>query len=179
MEEIRALFPLQGPRITLELFQEKYITEDYIGWLNDPEVVKYSNQRFKQHSRESCLNYLQTFENANAIFLSIQNQEYHLGTMSVYFNPQHQTADIGIMVGNKNCWGEGIGYEAWLLLLTTLVETASVRKVTGGTLSCNKSMIRIMEKSGMQPDGIRRSQEIVDGKIYDIIHYSAFRKDQI
>jgi RimJ/RimL family protein N-acetyltransferase len=176
MEEIRSLFPLQGSRISLKLFQENDITEDYLSWLNDPEVVKFSNQRFKQHSKESCLNYLHSFANANALFLSIQNQQCPLGTMSVYFNPHHQTADIGIMVGNKNCWGQGIGYEAWLLLLTTLIETVSVRKVTGGTLSCNKSMVRIMEKCGMQPDGIRCAHEMVGGKVYDIIHFAAFRE---
>jgi RimJ/RimL family protein N-acetyltransferase len=175
IEDIRALFPLQGERITLELFEEKNITDEYIQWLNDPQIVQYSNQRFKQHTRASCLNYLQSFTNANALFLTIRQQGSMLGTLTIYFNIQHQTADIGIMVGNKNCWGQGIGYEAWLLLLTTLLETVSVRKVTGGTLSCNQSMIRIMEKSGMKPDGRRIAHELVDGIAYDMLHFSAFR----
>lgn len=174
--EIKALFPLMDKELELSLFLKSDISPSYIQWLNSPEVVKYSNQRFKQHTRGSCLHYLQSFENADALFLKITDKTTHtmLGTMTTYFNRVHKTADIGIMIGNSGYWGQGIGQRAWLLLLTTLLETVNVRKVTGGTLSCNRSMVRIMEKSGMKPDGVRIAQELIDGEPYDLLHFSAF-----
>lgn len=180
IDKTKQLFPIREGNIQLSLFQERDISHDYISWLNDPKTVQYSNQRFKTHTWESCKNYLDTFENANALFLSITDSKTQkmLGTMTVYFNVHHDTADIGIMIGNKNYWGQGIGQKAWLLLLTTLLKSVNVRKVTGGTLSCNYGMIKIMEKTGMKPDGTREKQEIVDGKAYDILHFSAFKDEE-
>ncbi|MCC6247256.1 MAG: hypothetical protein IT499_05810, partial [Rubrivivax sp.] len=36
---------LRGRRVRLRPFTAADITDAYIGWLNDPEVVRYSNQR--------------------------------------------------------------------------------------------------------------------------------------
>jgi hypothetical protein len=38
----------------LRPFEAADINATYLGWLNDPEVTRYSNQRFHQHTPESC-----------------------------------------------------------------------------------------------------------------------------
>jgi RimJ/RimL family protein N-acetyltransferase len=55
-----------------------------------------------------------------------------------------------------------------------LLENSFVRKVTGGTLSCNEGMMRIFEKVGMVLDGVRKDHELIDGKPYDIVHFAKF-----
>ena len=47
VEDFLRLFPVQGHRVVLGLFNEAHIGKKYLGWLNDPEVVRYSNQRFQ------------------------------------------------------------------------------------------------------------------------------------
>jgi RimJ/RimL family protein N-acetyltransferase len=175
--EIMNLFPLIGNDIALSIFTESDIVESYIGWLNDPIVVRYSNQRFRNHTADSSLKYLQSMKQADAIFIGIKDCQTKalIGTMTAYFNNPHQTADMGIMLGNKDYWGKGIGQQAWDLLLNCLLTQAVVRKVTGGTLSCNKGMVSIMKKTSMVPDGIRVSQELVEGQLQDIVHFAAFR----
>jgi RimJ/RimL family protein N-acetyltransferase len=49
-----------------------------------------------------------------------------------------------------------------------------VRKVTGGTLRCNAAMVRIMQACGMQPDGVRAGQELVDGEPQDVLYFARF-----
>ena len=44
---------LTTPRLRLDPFQQVDITEPYLSWLNDPEVTRFSNQRFRQHTAES------------------------------------------------------------------------------------------------------------------------------
>jgi RimJ/RimL family protein N-acetyltransferase len=176
-KEIINLFPLRGNDIELSLFSESDLIDSYIGWLNDSVVVRFSNQRFHNHTLDSSLQYLQSMKQTDAIFVGIKDLQTKalIGTMTAYFNRNHQTADMGIMLGNKQYWGKGIGQQAWGLLLDCLLAHAAVRKVTGGTLSCNHGMISIMEKSKMVPDGIRVSQEIVEGQFQDIVHFAAFR----
>ena len=36
-------------RLQIIPFREEYLTERYVSWLNDPEVVRFSDQRHRQH----------------------------------------------------------------------------------------------------------------------------------
>tara|TARA_B000000565_G_C23777945_1_gene374770 strand:+ start:1871 stop:2413 length:543 start_codon:yes stop_codon:yes gene_type:complete len=177
ISEISSMFPITLNRISLSSFEQKDISEEYISWLNDPEVVKYSNQRFKTHNRETSRLYLDSFLNSCNIFLAItdNNSKSMIGTMTVYFSKNHKTADIGIMIGKREFWGKGIGEEAWLAVMELLLKKTDIRKITGGTVSCNKGMIRIFQKVGMIQDGVRKDHEIIDNKVHDIIYFAKFK----
>lgn len=169
--------PLIGTKVELRSFNESCITADYLSWLNDPQVLRFSNQRFRQHTRESCLRYLATFDATPHYFLAIHDRESGdmIGTMTAYVNENHGTADMGILVGNRSVWGQGIGCDAWSTLMAYLLNVRGLRKVTGGTLACNVGMIKIMERSGMQLEAIRKAQEIVEGNPQDALYYAKFR----
>ena len=54
MRELTSFDPLPGKQVFLRPFTLADISAEYIAWLNDPRVVRYSNQRFLTHTRESC-----------------------------------------------------------------------------------------------------------------------------
>jgi len=171
-------FPLLvGHIVCLREFSSKDITEEYISWLNDPLVTKYSNQRFIHHTKESCISYLYSFAHGNNLFLNIISvkEGRSLGTMTIYYSPHHQTADIGIMIGDKTCWGSGVGWDAWNLLTNWLLKLPNVRKITAGTLRENQAMIHIIEKSGMQLEGARFGQELLNNQPVDVLYFGKFR----
>jgi RimJ/RimL family protein N-acetyltransferase len=164
------------PRLSLRPFQPEDITEAYLGWLNDPYVTRFSNQRFRQHTAESSAAYLKSFAGKTNSFLLIEQRSdgRPIGTITVYRNPQHGTADIGLMVGDRQCWGQGYGREAWQTVLDTLLRAPGIRKVTGGTARPNRAMVRIMEQSGMQLEAVRARQEIIEGQPVDLLYYARF-----
>ncbi|MEB3353689.1 MAG: GNAT family N-acetyltransferase [Cyanobacteriota bacterium] len=167
---------LLTPRLRLRPFQVADINATYLGWLNDPEVTRFSNQRFHQHTAESCAAYLESFAGSSNSFLLItQLQDQRpIGTATVYRNNWHCTADIGLMVGEKRCWGQGYGREAWQVLLEALLSETGIRKVTGGTARLNQAMVRIMEQSGMDLEAVRVHQELIDGQPVDLLYYARF-----
>lgn len=167
---------LAGKKVRLRPFGSGDITDAYIGWLGDAEVTRYSNQRFRTHTRESCEIYLASFAGTRNLFVSIRdaNSDTAIGTMTAYRNLHHDTCDVGIMIGNRDYWGGGYGQEAWNLLTEWLMDVAGVRKLTAGTLRANGGMVKLMERSGMVPDGVRIGQELVDGEPVDIVHYARF-----
>ncbi len=173
------MFPITLDQISLRLFEKKDITSEYISWLNNPEVVKYSNQRFITHNHETCKSYFESFQNSNNIFLAItdKSSKNMIGTMTIYFSVNHQTADIGIMIGNEEFWGKGIGEQAWQAVMNLLIQGEGIRKVTGGTIADNKGMMRIFDKVGMVPDGVRKNHEIIDGTPCDIYYFAKFHDD--
>lgn len=176
---LKSQFPIEGEQLSLRLFNRDDITDSYVSWLNDPQVVKYSNQRFRTHTIASCEDYFNTFEQACALFIAIEHKQHNemIGTMTVYINPHHATADIGVLLGNTHYWGQGLGHQCWQLMLNQLLASPQLRKITAGTLSCNHSMRQLMIKSGMVADGIRKAQEVVEGQACDILYYARFNPD--
>lgn len=169
-------FPLVGRMVKLTRFTEQDVTNDYIGWLNDPVVTRFSNQRFLSHDRESCRRYLRSFEGTPNIFASVRrlDDDEPIGTMTAYVAPHHGTADIGILIGDRSVWGQGYGQDAWNTLSSYLATQPGMRKLTCGTLAANRPMIRLAERSGMELEGGRRAQELIDGEAVDILYFARF-----
>ncbi|OGT89687.1 MAG: hypothetical protein A2286_00430 [Gammaproteobacteria bacterium RIFOXYA12_FULL_61_12] len=172
----KSFVTLTGDKTTLSRFQPSDITGDYVGWLNDPVVVQFSNQRFLTHTPESCAGYLASFENSENLFLKIERKGdgVCVGTMTAYYSPHHRTVDVGIMVGHRPGWGKGLGQDAWSALLAWLLDLDCVRKVTAGTMRCNVAMVRLIERSGMSLEAVRPQQELLDGVPQDLLYFGRF-----
>lgn len=177
MAFIAPTFPQTGSRVVLRPFTAQDISDRYVGWLSDPEVVRYSNQRLRSHSLQSCQSYLASFAGSDNLFVGICRKDDGLlvGTMTAYVSAYHGTADMGIMIGERTVWGQGYGQDAWNTLLQALLQSPGIRKVTAGTLAGNAPMLRLIERSGMQFEGARKEQELIDGKPFDIRYYGRFR----
>jgi len=173
---LSAFTQLSGSKVRLQRFGIEDITQHYLDWLNDAEVMRFSNQRFRQHIREICEAYWASFEDTPNLFLIVHERASGtaIGTLTAYANPHHGTCDVGIMIGDRDYWGRGCGQEAWSLLTEWLLTHGKVRKLTAGCLAANTAMVRLMERSGMQPDGVRQGQELLDGVPCDIVHYAKF-----
>ena len=169
-------FEIRGSKVLLRSFCLEDITDRYVGWLNDPRVVRFSNQRFLAHDRASCLQYLYSFAGTDNLFLSVRRLDTSqtIGTMTAYISSHHGTVDVGILIGDTSVWGGGYGQDAWNALTNWLLAQDSIRKLTGGTLACNKAMARIMERSGMQLEAVRKAQEMVEGAPQDILYFARF-----
>ena len=167
---------IKGERLRLVPFSMEHLDDKYVSWLNDPNIVRYSNQRFQKHSIESCKQYLKSFENTINRFWAIQknNNGELLGTLTMYINAQHLTADIGILIGVSSNWGNGFGREAFGLAINFLLSTVKLRKVTAGTLAVNEGMIKVFKHCDMTLEATRKDQELLDGKPVDILYFSKF-----
>lgn len=171
---------LTGERVELRVFRREDITPSYVSWLNDPVVTRYSNQRFFVHTEQSCRAYLESFAGTPNRFLSVVRMEdmRAIGTMTAYVSVHHETVDIGIMIGDREAWGKGFGFDAWNTLVEWFHKTAAYRKVTAGTLWPNKPMMRLMELSGMSLECVRPRHELIDGVPQDICYFAKYREDR-
>lgn len=172
-------WPLEGPRLLLRPFAATDIQPRYIDWLNDPRVVRFSNQRFRRHTVESSRSYLATFSGTSNLFLAIESRGtgQMFGTLTVYRSVPHQTADVGIMIGDVNFWRQGFGSEAFSVVVECLLSSGVVRKVTAGAMACNLPMISILERCDFKWEATRHRQELLDGEPVDILHFARFRED--
>jgi ribosomal-protein-alanine N-acetyltransferase len=177
MAESRAL---TTPRLTVLPFSEKHVTERYLGWLRDAEVVRYSQQRFRSHSLDTCHAYWRSFIGTPNYFWAVEtrgDERAHIGNLNAYVDERHGLADIGVMIGERTAWGEGYGSEAWIAVCDYLLREAGIRKVTAGTISINDPMLAVMSRAGMIDDGRRLRHQLYGDKEVDIVQRALFRED--
>jgi len=170
---------IETPRLRIVPFSEEFLTPRYVGWLNDPMVVRYSEQRHKKHTLESCRQYWQSFVDSPHFFwamTAIEPPLGHIGNITAHIDTANSVADMGMLIGERTVWGKSYGSEAWVAVCNYLLRDAGIRKVTSGTIAANKSVLRMWEKAGMVADGRRIRQCMVDGLEVDVIHAALFGK---
>jgi RimJ/RimL family protein N-acetyltransferase len=175
-QAIAAMPVLTGGRVRLRPFGPDDICDTYLGWLHDPEVLRYSNQRFVQHSRATCQRYLDSFAGTANHFISVRlaGDDRPIGTLTAYRSLPHGTVDIGILMGERSVWGQGLGLDAFSTLVQWWLTVPGIRKITAGTLRCNVGMLRVAERAGLALEAVRPAQELVDGVPTDLCLYARF-----
>jgi RimJ/RimL family protein N-acetyltransferase len=158
-------------------FGSEHLTERYVSWLNDPEVVRFSEQRHRTHSIDGCRRYFESFIGSSNYFLAIEatdNNLGHIGNISVTIDPFNGVADVAILLGEKRAWGHGYATKTWNAVLSLFLTNKRIRKVTAGTMSVNKPMLRLMERSAMQMECSRARHFIWNGEEVDLILAAKF-----
>lgn len=163
---------LETPRLILKAFSDDLLTERYVGWLGDPDVVRYSEQRHRDHTLETCRLFVQSFTGGpNHLWAIIETEKGigHIGNINTAVDAPNKVADIAILIGEKQAWGTGLGGEAWIAVVDYLLGNGGMRKVTAGCMAANKGMLAVMEKSGMTEEARRQGSFLLDGKPVDLV----------
>lgn len=167
---------VDGPRLSLVPFAPSFLTQRYVDWLNDPILMRYSEQRHRRHTLASNAVYAAGFDGVSRLLWAIVDRQdgTHLGNINAYIDLKNQVADIGLLIGETSRQGQGLGSEAWIGAMHALFVAYRVRKLTGGCAATNFPMRRIMEHAKMLPDGVRAGQLLLDGKAVDVVHMAIF-----
>ena len=160
-------------KIKLVKFRRQHITSQYIGWLNDSELVQYSEQRHHKHTYETCIEYYKSFIGSPNLFYAVIDAESneHVGNINAIIDTYNSVADIGILIAKGN---HGYGFAAWSIMIEILFNEKKVRKITAGTMVINDPMIKIFKKSNMKEEYRKKRQFMVERKEIDLIGYCIF-----
>ena len=172
--------PLEGKDIFLRPIISSDATNAYVGWLNDPEVNQYLESRFSTHSTESLRKYIEEIiTNPNNHFFAIvrRDSEKHIGNIKIGpINRHHKFADVGIIIGDKNCWGKGFASEAIRLSANYAFNTLKLHKLTAGAYVNNIGSIRAFKNTGFYVEGTREKHYLYKGKYIDAVLLGILRK---
>jgi ribosomal-protein-alanine N-acetyltransferase len=172
---------LTGERIYLRLLNETDITEDYVGWLNDSQVVRYLETGRFPSTPETIQKYIERFtESSTDIIFAIVNKENekHIGNVSLNdINWIHRTANTGLLIGRKEYWGKRYAFEAWNLVLEYAFERLGLRKVTAGVIKGNDASVATLKKLGFKLEGTSRQQYFVEGSYNDAFRFGLLKDE--
>jgi ribosomal-protein-alanine N-acetyltransferase len=164
---------IRGDRLLLRDIQLDDATPTYMSWMNDPEVVRYTESRYSDHSLESLRKFILTnTESQNNLILAITtlSDNQHIGNIKLgNINFFHGSADIGIIIGDKRCWGKGYASETIELIIRYAFTTIGLIKLTAGVYAPNKNSTKAFEKKGFKREGLLKGQCRFEDQQVDVI----------
>lgn len=169
---------IEGERVYLREVRPSDVNENYYRWMNDPEVTQYLESRFYPNSMEGLREYVASkLGDRDNVFLAIVLKEgdRHIGNIKLGpINWIHRVADVGILIGEKDCWSKGYATEALRLVVDYAFRKLNLHKVTAGCYANNQGSRKAFEKAGFQVYGVRKEQcfwngQYVDGVLLGIV----------
>lgn len=172
---------LIGETIYLRSLDYEDLEGDYISWLNDQEVCEFNSHHIFPYTKEKAKSFLNVILNSKTeIVLAIvdKKNDLHVGNISLQkIDFFHQNAEIAFLLGNKDFWGKGVGFEAANLLLRHGFYALGLNRIYCGTYSTNIRMRKLAVKLGMKEEGCRRKAAYKNGQFIDIIEFGILKEE--
>jgi RimJ/RimL family protein N-acetyltransferase len=162
---------LVGERLYLRPLDESDVGDDYVGWLNDPEVTRFLETGRWPTSAESVRAWVRRFDGSRsdlAFAIVDRASEAHVGNVTLnHIHPVHRTADTGLMLGRKDFWGKGYAREAWSLVIDHGFRRLNLRKIVAGVVAGNDASLAVLRSLGFALEGTLRHEFWVEGEYRD------------
>ena len=167
---------LTGERVALRPLVEADVDGPYLGWFNDAEVCRYNSHHVYPYTRPEAVAWVRALpERRDTLVLAITLPalgDRHVGNLSLdAIHPVNRSAELSLVLGDREVWGQGIGAEAARLLVGHAFQAMNLNRVACGTQAENVAMRKLAERLGMREEGVRRLAAWNDGAFHDIVEY--------
>lgn len=172
---------LSGTCVYLRPLTDSDVTDEYVSWLNDPEVTRYLDVGGRLSTIATVREYLKRFDGSSTdLIYAIVDKATgkHIGNVTLNrIRWPHATADTGLLIGDKAFWRRGYATEAWYLVLEEAFRGHGLYKVTAGACVANTASIAVLRKLGFQVEGILRGEFFLDGERLDVLRLGLMRNE--
>jgi len=132
------------------------VGERYLAWMEDAEVTRFLQARFRTWDLESLRAFAAGFDYRDNFLFGIHEtaSDAHVGTLTLRCNPHHRFGVIGFMVGDKAHWGRSAAKTAITAVLDFAFFERHLRKVTATTTEDHGASNHIFSSLGFRLDAI-------------------------
>ena len=147
----------EGERVRLVPLDGERHQENYLRWMNDPEVTRWlGNERgpitrsaqeawFKAHE-------MRTEEDVTFALETLAGE--HLGTSSLMeIDRRSGRAVCGTLIGDRDAWGKGYGTDAARVRNRYAFEALGLRMLTSQVFAPNEASLRMLKRVGFEEYG--------------------------
>lgn len=163
--------PLEGKALRLQEIRPADVSGEYVAWLNDPEVVAFTESRFQRHTLESVAAFVDGFQDNSTDWLlaiCLKDSGRHIGNIRLGpIDVHHYRAPLGILIGDKGQWGRGYGSESLGLAVKLGFEVMGLHRLTAGVHSLNQGSLKAFQNNGFKIEGEFSGHSLVGGRFID------------
>ena len=153
------IIPKMLDQITLKILEQSDVTSAYVSWLSDPQVVRFSDNQYRNVSVESQKKFVQSCIDSSYIILwGIFFENLHIGNVALdNINFNHLRAEVTYILGDTNYWGRGIATYAVKFIIAYARKELALRKLYAGVAEENIASIKVLQKCGFLQEAKRES----------------------
>jgi RimJ/RimL family protein N-acetyltransferase len=140
--------------------------------MNDAEVTRYLESRFRRFERGDLERFIADAngdENTVLFGMFLKRDERHIGNIKLAIEPHHRRAEIGLMIGEADCRGQGLASEAIAAVTDYAFRDLRLHKATAGCYGANIGSVRAFLNAGFAPEGRRPSHYRSDEAWDDLV----------
>jgi RimJ/RimL family protein N-acetyltransferase len=143
----------------------------YQRWINDFAVTRTLSAGFRPMTWEAEEAWFEgaSRQDRDAMFTIYERATMRpIGNTGIHdLNPHHRTAEFGLLIGEKECWGKGYGTETTRLMLDYGFTCLGLHNIMLHVYSFNERGLRAYTRAGFREIGRRREAIRVAGQAYD------------
>lgn len=160
--------------LSLRVMTKKDITEAYVAWLNDDEVVQFTEQRFHLTSAADVIAFIDKMAlDPTQLMYGIFFDDQHIGNIKLgSINSQHRTADLSYLIGARKWWGKGIATLAIATITEIGFQQIGLIKICAGVYENNIASSKVLVKNGYSLEGRRKGQYVFKNSRIDALLYA-------
>jgi RimJ/RimL family protein N-acetyltransferase len=170
---------LIGERLYLRPLDEDDL-DRCLRWINDPEIVVTLGRRTpmsRTTEREWLLGQYKDDHNL-ALAIVLKDGDRHVGNAGLHaISSFNRSAEFGLLIGDKDVWGEGYGPEAGRLILDHGFRQLGLHRIFLRVFSFNERAQRVYAKLGFVREGTLRESYFRDGTFHDTLVMSILREE--
>ena len=142
--------------VILKKIKKTDISEEWVSWLNNKKINRYSNQRFVHHTIKTQKIFIKKkiADKSSAMYAIFINNK-HIGVIELTkIDLIHKNCIVSFMIGNNKFWGKGIATEALDQILKIGFRNLKLKKITSSIYANNTRSEKVMLKNGFKVEGI-------------------------
>ena len=164
--------------IYLKTLSQNDIGINYVNWMNDYQVVKYTESNFTTHTLDSIKQFVETCNNSKNNFLFgifLKDNDLHVGNIKLgNIHNLYNHGDIGLIIGLKEYWGKGIATKAIKMVTDYGFDTLNLHKIFAGAYSMNVGSIKAFQKCGYNIAYIKKDEVFFENNYVDCVWLEKF-----
>jgi diamine N-acetyltransferase len=159
---------IPGKRIRLRAIERSDIPT-FVRWFNDPEVTKHLGLYLPMSQAQEERWFERHLQDEKRHIFGIETVDGKLiGNIGLEdVNWKDRSAELGIVIGEKDYWDKGYGTEAVTTLLGFAFRQMNLHRVYLRVFEDNPRAKRSYEKCGFQLEGRLRESSFSDGRYRD------------
>lgn len=163
--------PIDTSRLTLRSLDETAASGPYLAWMQDPDVLRFLEARHGKHDAQSLAGFIRSAnESEDSLLLGMFERATgrHIGNIKLGpIDRPNRRGEIGIMIGERTCWGHGYAREAIGALAEYAFDVVGLHKLTAGYLAPNAASGRAFEAVGFIVEARYAQHFLLDGTWVD------------
>ena len=165
--------------ISLQILTENLVTQSYVSWLNEYEIMALTEQVGLNHTMESTKNYVHScYHNSLIYFFGIFFNDRHIGNIKLGpINEKHSTAEISYVIGCREYWGQGIASKVINAILLFGFTELGLHKISASAYENNIGSIKALLKNKMKIEGTFKENLLYENKRIDLISLGVLKND--